>query len=79
MIIDFHTHIFPEKIATSTIGLLEKRCNIKASTNGMIDGLLDSMERCGIDISVILPVATKASQFENIQNFAKMIKKYYTT
>lgn len=77
MIIDFHTHIFPERIATSTIELLEKRCNIKASTNGMVSGLLDSMERCGIDKSIILPVATKPSQFENIQNFAKMINEQY--
>ena len=78
MIIDFHTHIFPEKIAVRTIEQLEMRCNIKASTNGMINGLLDSMERCGIDLSVILPVATKPDQFENIQAFAKMINEQYS-
>ena len=77
MIIDFHTHIFPEKIAAKTIKQLEMRCNIKASTNGMVNGLLDSMERCGIDLSIILPVATKPSQFESIHSFARMVNEQY--
>ena len=32
MIIDFHTHIFPEKIAVRTIEKLEKIANVKAFT-----------------------------------------------
>lgn len=78
MIIDFHTHVFPEKIAARTIEQLAKRSNITAATDGTIQGILDSMERCGIDFSVILPVATKPSQFESIQTFAKMINEQYS-
>ena len=59
MIIDFHTHIFPEKIAGKTIESLEKLSGITASTNGTLEGLLASMERTGVDMSVIMPVATK--------------------
>ncbi len=77
MVIDFHTHIFPDKIAATTIEHLEKVGNIKAATNGTLNGLLDSMERCGVDMAVILPVATKPSQFESIQNFAKMVNEQY--
>ena len=72
MVIDFHTHIFPDKIAAKTIAHLEEVGNIKAATDGTLNGLLASMERCGVDMSVILPVATKPSQFESIQNFAQI-------
>jgi len=77
MVIDFHTHIFPDKIAAKTIEHLENVGNIKAATDGTLNGLLDSMERCGVDLSVILPVATKPSQFESIQNFAKLVNEQY--
>ena len=77
MVIDFHTHIFPDKIAAKTIEHLENVGRIKAATDGTLNGLLASMERCGVDLSVILPVATKPSQFESIQNFAKMINEQY--
>lgn len=37
MIIDFHTHIFPDKIAARTIFLLKEQAhNIPAYTNGTI-------------------------------------------
>ncbi|MBP3609539.1 MAG: amidohydrolase family protein [Lachnospiraceae bacterium] len=77
MVIDFHTHIFPEKIAAKTIEQLEKRADVKAATDGTLQGLLASMERCGVDLSVILPVATKPSQFDSIQNFAKSVNEQY--
>lgn len=77
MVIDFHTHIFPEKIAAKTIEQLEKRADVKAATDGTLNGLLASMERCGVDMSIILPVATKPSQFESIQSFAKSVNEQY--
>lgn len=78
MVIDFHTHIFPDKIAAKTIEHLEKVGNIKAATDGTLHGLLESMKRCGVDLSVILPVATKPSQFESIQAFAAKVNEQYS-
>ncbi len=77
MIIDFHTHIFPGKIAGKTIESLEKLSGIKASTNGTLEGLLASMEHTGVDMSVIMPVATKPSQMANINIYAKEICEEY--
>ena len=77
MVIDFHTHIFPEKIAARTIELLEAKAGIKAATDGMLGGLLASMEASGVDLSVVLPVVTKPSQFESIQSFAKSVNEKY--
>lgn len=77
MVIDFHTHIFPDKIAAKTIAHLEEVGGIKAATDGTLSGLLASMERCNVDLSVILPVATKPTQFESIQSFAKSVNEQY--
>lgn len=75
MIIDFHTHIFPDKIAASTIDKLEKSGNVKAYADGSFNGLMDSMEKSGVDISIVLPVATSPKQFDSINKFAKEINE----
>ena len=75
MIIDFHTHIFPDAIAQKNIPFLEKRSGITAATDGTLNGLLHSMEQSGVDLSVIMPVVTKPSQFDSINVFAKNINE----
>lgn len=77
MIIDFHTHIFPDKIAEKTIESLAGKSGLTASTNGTLEGLLVSMETSGVDLSVILPVATKPEQMENINAYAKSVCEKY--
>ena len=78
MIIDFHTHVFPDKIAERTIAALSKAGHVEASTDGTLQGLLDSMERSGVDKSVVVPVNTRAGQFETITKFARFINEYYS-
>lgn len=56
MIVDFHTHIFPEKIAVKTIEKLEKIANVNACSDGRESSLIRSMKQAGVDVSVILPV-----------------------
>ncbi len=73
MIIDFHTHIFPEKIAASVIQKLENCSGTKASTDGTLKGLKSSMKEAGVDISVVLPVATAPKQFDSINRYAAEI------
>ena len=68
--IDFHTHIFPEKIAAKTVDYLEELGGIKRNTNGMEDGIRASMIEGGVDLSILLPVVTKPSQFQSINRFA---------
>lgn len=73
MIIDFHTHIFPDNIAEKTVRFLEDEGSIKAFTNGTLKGLKQSMKESGIDISVVLPVVTKPSQFETVNSYAASV------
>lgn len=77
MIIDFHTHIFPDKIAARTIEALEAKAGLTASTDGTLKGLLGSMEEAEVDLSVILPVVTKPSQFETVNTFAASVSSMY--
>lgn len=77
MIIDFHTHIFPEKIAAATIEQLEQKSGLQAATTGTVDGLLGSMDVAGVDSSVILPVVTSPRQFEGVNGFAAEINQRY--
>ncbi len=77
MIIDFHTHVFPEKMAAGTIARLEAGAGLKAAANGTLGELLTSMERAGVDCSVIVPVVTAPRQFEGVNRFAQEINETY--
>lgn len=77
MIIDFHTHVYPDKLADRTLNALGKVAEVKPYTDGTIGGLIDSMRRSGVDKSVILPVNTRPGQFESITKFAKHINDTY--
>ncbi len=75
MIIDFHTHMFPDAIAEKTITHLENNAKDDASahTNGTLQGLKDSMTVNHIDYSVVLPIVTNPKQFDSINEFATKI------
>lgn len=68
--IDFHTHIFPDKIAEKTIPHLADVCKTKPFTNGKSEGLLKSTEEAELECSVVLPVVTAPKQFDSIHRFA---------
>ncbi len=70
MIIDFHTHIFPDKIAKSTLDFLAGVCGTDPYTDGTYAGLRSSADRAGIELCVALPAVTKISQVESINRFA---------
>lgn len=81
MLIDFHTHAFPDKIAGRAIESLEANLHSHlgecpeshAKQPGNLDSLKSSMKRCGVDVSVVLPIATTVTQSESINSFAKKI------
>ena len=73
MIIDFHTHTFPDKIASRAIEKLEGFGDIFSCSDGTSAGLLSSMAKAGISLSVDLPVATAERQVVSINDGA--IKK----
>lgn len=79
MVIDFHTHIFPDKIAARTISILEEKGGISATSDGTASGLLRKMEQAGVDISVTLPVLTSPQQFDSVNRYAAEVNRTYLT
>ena len=78
MLTDFHTHIFPDKMADKTIKLLESNIKEeyrphKAELRGTLDALKQSMRENNVDISLVLPIATNVKQSTTINNFAASI------
>ncbi|MBQ7063952.1 MAG: amidohydrolase family protein [Firmicutes bacterium] len=70
MIIDFHTHTFPDAIAERSIAYLEQKGHIHAYREGTLASLKHSMRQSGIDICQVLPVATKPSQVPTINRLS---------
>ena len=77
MIIDFHTHTFPDKIAESALESLQNSSETCAYTDGTIRGLLDSMKTAGVDISLILPVVTNPDKAYSINSYAARINEVF--
>lgn len=72
MLIDFHTHAYPERIAASVLEKLSHGSNIDIvpQTRGTLESLKEEMARDGVDLSVLLSIATNPRQQTNVNNFA---------
>lgn len=74
-VIDFHTHAFPDKIAGKTIEMLSQRAGIPAHSDGTAEGLRTALIKAGISLGVVLPVVTRAEQFDSVTRFAVQINE----
>ncbi len=72
-IIDFHTHAFPDPLAERAMKALQEEGDIPAYLDGRIASLLGSMDRNGIDRSVVCSIATRPAQFDPILKWSRAI------
>lgn len=70
MIIDFHAHTFPDRIASKAIAGIQQASQAAAFSDGTVSGLTASMSAAGIDRSVVLPVATNPAKLVSMNNAA---------
>ncbi len=73
-IIDFHAHAFPDVLAEKAMKALEEEGGVKAHLDGRISSLLRSMDRNGVERSVICSIATRPPQFDAILSWSKEIR-----
>lgn len=74
MLIDFHTHAFPEKIAEKAIEKLSfVSGGLTPYTNGTFFDLKRLFKESGIDKGVVLSIATNAHQQKSVNDFAAAI------
>ncbi|MBN1412394.1 MAG: amidohydrolase family protein [Spirochaetales bacterium] len=75
MIIDFHTHAFPDNLAEKAMAALQSECDVKAFLDGTIANLMESMDAARIDLAVLCSIATKPSQFQPILDWSRTINR----
>ena len=75
MIIDSHTHIFPQEKAAIILPDLSRRADIPHFTDGTLDGLLTSMKTAGIDLSLISRITTRPEQVRSVNNWLLNCKR----
>jgi len=68
MLIDFHTHTFPERIAAYALSKMQAAGGLRAYTDGTEACIRASMHRAGVDWSVVLPVATNPTKVHSMND-----------
>ncbi|MGE5558692.1 MAG: amidohydrolase family protein [Bacillota bacterium] len=75
MIIDFHTHCFADHVAAKAVQALSGRSGVAPFLDGTAGCLAASMDKAGIDKSVVLPIATKPTQVSAINDWAVKLQE----
>lgn len=78
MLIDFHTHAFPDAIAGKALHQLVANTKPYEAiygpavphTEATLDSLLTSSRRAGLDVSLVLPIATSTKPSHTLNDFA---------
>ena len=68
MIVDFHAHTFPDRIAAAAVDKLKQASRTRPFTDGTAGQLLASMARAGIDRTVVLPVGTNPLKISSVND-----------
>jgi len=77
MMIDFHTHAFPDQLAPKALPVLAAKVGYAPFGIGTVSDLIDKMDQDGIGISVVCNIATNPRQQSNVNNFAiETMKKH---
>ncbi len=74
MVIDFHTHCFPDKIAQRAMETLTNTSGLMPYTDGTASDLKRLMKETKVDKSVVLGIATNAKQQGAVNDFASSLK-----
>jgi predicted TIM-barrel fold metal-dependent hydrolase len=69
MVVDFHTHIYPEKIAAKAVASIGEFYNVSMSMDGTVDTLLERGRRGGIGHFVVFSAAAIPGQVQAINNY----------
>ncbi|MCF0237270.1 MAG: hypothetical protein HUK24_01615, partial [Sphaerochaetaceae bacterium] len=70
MVIDFHTHAFPETLAPRAMEVLARNAKLTPFYEGTVRSLKETMVKSNTNYSLVLPISTKPSSTRNINNFA---------
>lgn len=72
MIVDFHTHFYPDKIVARALATASEVAHITPHASGTRSGLIDSMKTAGIDLAVGLPLVTHPGNGPGLIRWAEL-------
>lgn len=70
MLIDFHVHCFPDKLAAGAVGSLHQKSGYPYYTNGTLADTRAKLDEWGVDIAVLLNIAVSPRTQHSVNNFA---------
>ena len=73
MVIDFHTHTFPDAMAAATVSKLAQIADCCPYSDGTNACLRASMKAAGIDRSIVLPVVTNPRHTATVNRIAAVL------
>ena len=74
MIIDAHAHAYPDRLAERAMGVLKQASLTESVTDGTTRSLLEHMDRCKVDRTVVANIATNAHQQPAVNDWAAQVK-----
>lgn len=75
MTVDFHTHVFPDRIAEATVVRLGQKGGIPSYSDGTLLGLESALAEAEVDLGINLPVLTRSAQYASVTEFALGINR----
>jgi len=72
MVIDFHTHYYPDKIVGRAVQHAKEILNCEPATDCTRNGLVESMQKAGIDYSLALPLANTPDNVRGVNRWAQI-------
>lgn len=73
MVIDFHAHVYPEKIAAKAVAGIGDFYHVKMQGDGTAEGLINNGKPAGIDRFVVFSAAANPSQVIPINDYIASI------
>jgi len=73
--LDFHTHIFPDRVAERAIAALMETYQAQPEGPATVAGLLAAMDAAGVDRAVVCPVATRPDQVVSINRWVTSLDR----
>lgn len=76
-VVDFHIHAFPDRIAARTIENLAQISNTEPATDGTAAGTSRYLRENGIDLGVLMQIATNPKQQTNVNLWAAEVQQAF--
>jgi predicted TIM-barrel fold metal-dependent hydrolase len=72
-VVDFHAHVYPEKIAAKAAASIAEFYGVPSQKNGTVDELLESGRTAGIERFVVFSAAAVPAQVQAINNYISSV------